>query len=70
MRVDADVLNWFKSKGPGYQTLINGLLRGNYAEGDQEMMPDHRIVDGKEDVTFLVRIKENLEDPTRALLDL
>lgn len=28
LRVDADVLNWFKSKGPGYQTLINGLLRG------------------------------------------
>jgi 2-oxoglutarate dehydrogenase E2 component (dihydrolipoamide succinyltransferase) len=31
---------------------------------------DHRIVDGKEAVTFLVRIKENLEDPARALLDL
>jgi 2-oxoglutarate dehydrogenase E2 component (dihydrolipoamide succinyltransferase) len=31
---------------------------------------DHRIVDGKEAVTFLVRVKENLEDPARALLDL
>jgi 2-oxoglutarate dehydrogenase E2 component (dihydrolipoamide succinyltransferase) len=31
---------------------------------------DHRIVDGKEAVTFLVRIKENLEDPQRAILDL
>ncbi|MFC5371864.1 2-oxoglutarate dehydrogenase complex dihydrolipoyllysine-residue succinyltransferase [Brevundimonas faecalis] len=31
---------------------------------------DHRIVDGKEAVTFLVRIKELLEDPARALLDL
>jgi 2-oxoglutarate dehydrogenase E2 component (dihydrolipoamide succinyltransferase) len=31
---------------------------------------DHRIVDGKEAVTFLVRIKENLEDPSRAILDL
>jgi len=31
---------------------------------------DHRIVDGKEAVTFLVRIKEYLEDPQRALLDL
>lgn len=31
---------------------------------------DHRIVDGKEAVTFLVRIKENLEDPERLLLDL
>jgi 2-oxoglutarate dehydrogenase E2 component (dihydrolipoamide succinyltransferase) len=31
---------------------------------------DHRIVDGKEAVTFLVRMKEGLEDPQRALLDL
>jgi 2-oxoglutarate dehydrogenase E2 component (dihydrolipoamide succinyltransferase) len=31
---------------------------------------DHRIVDGKEAVTFLVRIKEHLEDPARFLLDL
>jgi 2-oxoglutarate dehydrogenase E2 component (dihydrolipoamide succinyltransferase) len=31
---------------------------------------DHRIVDGKEAVTFLVRVKENLEDPQRMILDL
>ncbi|HEX2653052.1 MAG TPA: 2-oxoglutarate dehydrogenase complex dihydrolipoyllysine-residue succinyltransferase [Xanthobacteraceae bacterium] len=31
---------------------------------------DHRIVDGREAVTFLVRVKENLEDPTRLVLDL
>jgi len=31
---------------------------------------DHRIVDGKEAVTFLVRLKDGLEDPQRALLDL
>lgn len=31
---------------------------------------DHRIVDGKGAVTFLVRVKENLEDPQRLLLDL
>jgi 2-oxoglutarate dehydrogenase E2 component (dihydrolipoamide succinyltransferase) len=31
---------------------------------------DHRIVDGKEAVTFLVRVKECLEDPQRAILDL
>ena len=31
---------------------------------------DHRIVDGKEAVTFLVRVKEALEDPERLLLDL
>ncbi|HBS31727.1 MAG TPA: dihydrolipoamide succinyltransferase [Parvularcula sp.] len=31
---------------------------------------DHRIVDGKGAVTFLVRVKENLEDPQRLMLDL
>ncbi len=31
---------------------------------------DHRIVDGKEAVSFLVRIKESVEDPRRLLLDL
>ena len=31
---------------------------------------DHRIVDGKEAVTFLVRVKEGLEDPARLVLDL
>ena len=28
LRVDADVLAWLKSQGPGYQTRINDLLRG------------------------------------------
>jgi 2-oxoglutarate dehydrogenase E2 component (dihydrolipoamide succinyltransferase) len=31
---------------------------------------DHRLIDGREAVTFLVRIKECLEDPQRMLLDL
>jgi 2-oxoglutarate dehydrogenase E2 component (dihydrolipoamide succinyltransferase) len=31
---------------------------------------DHRVVDGKEAVTFLVRVKESLEDPQRLVLDL
>ncbi|MBX9775635.1 MAG: 2-oxoglutarate dehydrogenase complex dihydrolipoyllysine-residue succinyltransferase [Xanthobacteraceae bacterium] len=31
---------------------------------------DHRIVDGREAVTFLVRVKEVLEDPARLVLDL
>jgi len=31
---------------------------------------DHRIIDGKEAVTFLVRIKDALEDPRRLLMDL
>ena len=30
---------------------------------------DHRIVDGREAVTFLVKVKENLEDPQRMLLE-
>jgi 2-oxoglutarate dehydrogenase E2 component (dihydrolipoamide succinyltransferase) len=31
---------------------------------------DHRVIDGKEAVTFLVRVKESLEDPARLVLDL
>ncbi len=31
---------------------------------------DHRVIDGKEAVTFLVRVKESLEDPQRLVLDL
>jgi len=31
---------------------------------------DHRLVDGREAVTFLVRVKEAIEDPTRLLIDL
>ncbi|MBV8441100.1 MAG: 2-oxoglutarate dehydrogenase complex dihydrolipoyllysine-residue succinyltransferase [Hyphomicrobiales bacterium] len=47
-------------------------------EGKVEIRPmmylalsyDHRVVDGKEAVTFLVRVKEALEDPARLVLDL
>ena len=31
---------------------------------------DHRIVDGREAVTFLVKIKETIEDPRRLVLEL
>jgi 2-oxoglutarate dehydrogenase E2 component (dihydrolipoamide succinyltransferase) len=31
---------------------------------------DHRIIDGKEAVTFLVRVKEGIEDPSRLLLEI
>jgi 2-oxoglutarate dehydrogenase E2 component (dihydrolipoamide succinyltransferase) len=34
------------------------------------MSYDHRIVDGKEAVSFLVRVKESVEDPRRLLLDI
>jgi 2-oxoglutarate dehydrogenase E2 component (dihydrolipoamide succinyltransferase) len=31
---------------------------------------DHRLIDGKEAVTFLIRIKDCLESPTRMLLEM
>jgi 2-oxoglutarate dehydrogenase E2 component (dihydrolipoamide succinyltransferase) len=31
---------------------------------------DHRVVDGKEAVTFLVLVKEGLEDPARLMLEI
>ena len=34
LRLDADVLGWFKSQGQGYQTRINKLLR-SYMEAQQ-----------------------------------
>jgi len=34
IRLDTDVLNWFKSQGKGYQTRINQLLR-RYMEAQQ-----------------------------------
>ncbi len=49
------------------------------AEGDETVIKsmmyialsyDHRIVDGKEAVTFLVKVKEALEDPARLLLEI
>ena len=30
---------------------------------------DHRVVDGREAVTFLKRIKDGIEDPTRLLIE-
>jgi uncharacterized protein (DUF4415 family) len=35
IRLDRQVLNWFKTKGPGYQTRINALLRA-YMEAHKE----------------------------------
>jgi uncharacterized protein (DUF4415 family) len=33
LRVDIEVVEWFKSKGPGYQTRINRILRWVMVEG-------------------------------------
>ena len=30
---------------------------------------DHRVIDGRQSVTFLVKVKEALEDPARILLE-
>ena len=35
LRIDEDVLTWFKNQGPGYQTHINSLLKA-YKEAHQE----------------------------------
>ena len=35
LRVDAEVIDWLKSKGPGYQTRINRILRRVMMEGKQ-----------------------------------
>jgi uncharacterized protein (DUF4415 family) len=35
LRIDADVIEWFKAQGPGYQTRMNALLRAYMeAHGD------------------------------------
>ncbi len=35
LRVDVEVVDWFQSKGPGYQTRINRILRRVMMEGKQ-----------------------------------
>ena len=37
LRVDCDVVDWFKSKGPGYQTRINRILRRVMVESKKRM---------------------------------
>jgi len=37
LRVDTDVLNWFKAQGQGYQTNINALLKA-YMEANQSLI--------------------------------
>lgn len=58
---------------------MHAIVKRPIALGDQVVIRpmmylalsyDHRIIDGKEAVQFLVHIKENLEDPSKLLLDL
>jgi 2-oxoglutarate dehydrogenase E2 component (dihydrolipoamide succinyltransferase) len=52
--------------------------RPNVVDGAVQVRPmmylalsyDHRVIDGEKSVTFLVRIKESLEDPTRLMLEI
>jgi uncharacterized protein (DUF4415 family) len=37
LRVDCEVVDWFKSKGPGYQTRINRILRTVMVESKRRM---------------------------------
>jgi uncharacterized protein (DUF4415 family) len=37
LRVDVEVVDWFKSKGPGYQTRINRILRRVMREAKKRM---------------------------------
>ena len=37
LRVDVEVVDWFKSKGPGYQTRMNRILRRVMMEGKKRM---------------------------------
>ena len=62
----------------GILGMHNIVQRPIAVDGKVEIRPmmylavsyDHRIVDGKEAVTFLVAIKNAVEDPERLLLDL
>jgi uncharacterized protein (DUF4415 family) len=35
LRVDSDVVDWYKKQGPGYQTRINALLRAYMNEHER-----------------------------------
>ena len=56
--------------------MHNIVERPMAVNGEVQILPimyvalsyDHRIIDGRESVSFLVRVKELLEDPTRLLL--
>ena len=61
----------------GILGMHNIVQRPVAVDGKVEIRPmmylalsyDHRVVDGKEGVTFLVRVKECIEDPTRMLFE-
>jgi uncharacterized protein (DUF4415 family) len=42
LRLDRDVLDWFKKRGRGYQTRINAVLRAFYQSQHQDPADHHR----------------------------
>jgi uncharacterized protein (DUF4415 family) len=38
LRIDADVVDWFRAQGPGYQSRMNALLRA-YMEASRQQRP-------------------------------
>ena len=46
VRIDADVLAWFRSLGPGYQSRMNALLRA-YMEQSLALRPTRRPPGGR-----------------------
>jgi len=62
----------------GILGMHNIVERAMVVDGEVAVRPimylalsyDHRIVDGREAVSFLVRIKECIEDPQRIMLDM
>ena len=60
LRVDIEVLDWFKSKGPGYQPRINRILRQVMIEGKKR---------GKKDkaMELSTQVKSRLERASRVL---
>jgi uncharacterized protein (DUF4415 family) len=47
LRVDADVLQWFKARGKGYQTLMNAVLK-EYSRHSTEDLPNMKKILKKE----------------------
>ena len=58
------------SHNPPQYNGLKMVVAGNTFYGDDIKSLYHRIIDGKEAVQFLVSIKEQLEDPSRLLLQL
>ena len=62
LRLDDDVLEWFRRKGPGYQTRIDALLRA-YLE---ESRKAHRLKKDGEGASRFAASRSRLTQPRRA----